>query len=84
MHVAVLFEPSCVFAVIVAVPGATAVTTPDRLTFATFVLLLDHVIFLFATFDGVNVTFNAVVFPIPFIVVDEVFSFIDSAHFSNV
>lgn len=44
--------PSSVLTVIVAVPVAFAVTKPDVLTVAIFVLLLLHVTFLLAAFEG--------------------------------
>jgi hypothetical protein len=47
--------PSVVVAVIVAVPAPTAVTTPELLTVATEVLLLDHFKVLLLTFAGVKV-----------------------------
>ena len=51
VHCAVL-PPSAVFAVIVAIPGLLAVTSPVLLTVATAVLLDDHVTLLFVAFDG--------------------------------
>ena len=47
--------PSAVVAVMVAVPSATAVTTPVLLTVTTFVSLLVHVTFLLVAFAGVTV-----------------------------
>ena len=55
--------PSSVVAVMVAVPFATAVTTPLLLTVATEVLLLDHVTFLFVALSGKTVAVSAVVAP---------------------
>ena len=57
LQVAVL-DPSTVFTVIVAVPVAFAVTTPEEETVATDVLLDDHVTFLFVAFDGETVAIN--------------------------
>lgn len=55
LQVALLLEPSAVVAVIVAVPLATAVTTPELDTVATAVLLLVHVTFVLVALDGVTV-----------------------------
>ena len=53
-HVAV-FPPSFVVTVMVAVPAALAVTTPEDDTVATDVLLDDHVTDLFVALEGVTV-----------------------------
>ena len=55
--------PSSVAAVIVAVPFATAVTTPLLLTLATEVLLLDQLTFLFVALLGAMVAASVVVAP---------------------
>ena len=47
--------PSAVVTVIVAVPGALAVTRPELLTVATVVLLDFHVTFLLLVLLGVTV-----------------------------
>ena len=60
-QVAERFVPSAVVAVMVAVPSATAVTTPAPLTVATFVSLLVHVTFLLVAFDGVTVAVSVTV-----------------------
>ena len=57
-QVAVLFEPSAVFAVIVALPLATAVTKPVLLTVATAVLLLVQVTPLFEALLGETVALS--------------------------
>ena len=54
IHVAV-FPPSLVFTVIIAVPAAFAVTTPEDDTVATDVLLDDQVTDLSVAFEGVIV-----------------------------
>ena len=54
-QVALLLLPSAVVTVIVAVPGALAVTKPLLLTVATVVLLDFHVTFLFVVLLGVTV-----------------------------
>ena len=54
-QVAVLFDPSAVLAVIVAVPLDTAVINPVLLTVATAVLLLLHVTLLSVALSGVTV-----------------------------
>ena len=61
-HVA-FFPPSFVETVIVAVPAAFAVTTPDVETVATEVLLEDQVTDLSVALDGVTVADNACVSP---------------------
>jgi copper chaperone CopZ len=61
-QVAVL-PPSTVVTVIVAVPAATGVTTPELLTVATVVLLDDQFTFLFAAFDGLTVAVSEPVAP---------------------
>ena len=61
-HVAV-FEPSFVVTVIVVVPTALAVTTPEDETVATEVLLEDQVTDLSVAFDGDTVAVNAWVSP---------------------
>ena len=58
-----LVLPSSVVTVMVAVPFATAVTTPLLLTLATEVLLLDHVTFLFVALSGKIVAVSVVVAP---------------------
>ena len=58
VHVAVLFEPSEVVAVIVALPLATAVTRPVLVTVATAVLLLVHVTLLSVALSGVIVALS--------------------------
>ena len=55
--------PSVVVTVIVAVPVAFAVTTPEEDTVATEVLLEDHVTDLSVALDGVTVTDNVWVSP---------------------
>ena len=55
LQVALLFEPSAVLAVIVALPLDTAVTRPVLLTVATDGLLLVHVTLLFVALLGVTV-----------------------------
>ena len=62
VHVAV-FPPSLVFAVIVAVPAAFAVTTPEEDTVATEVLLEDQVTDLSVAFEGVIVAVSVCVSP---------------------
>ena len=64
LHVAVLFVPSAVFTVIVAVPTAFGVTNPEPFTVATFVLLLVHVTPLLLVVFGVTVAVNCNVLPI--------------------
>ena len=61
-HVAVL-KPSFVVTVIVVVPTALAVTTPEDDTVATDALLEDQVTDLSVAFDGVTVAVNAWVSP---------------------
>ena len=56
--------PSAVLTVIVAVPLAFGVTLPFESTVATFVLLDDHVTFLFDAVDGDTVAVNVLVSPI--------------------
>ena len=55
--------PSTVFTVIIAVPAAFAVTTPEEDTVATAVLSDVHVTDLFVAFDGFTVAVNACVSP---------------------
>ena len=62
-HVAV-FDPSSDFTVIVAVPAAFAVMTPEEDTVATDVLLEDQVTDLFVAFEGVIVAVKVWVSPI--------------------
>ena len=57
LHVAV-FPPSLVFTVIVAVPTAFAVTTPEEDTVATDALLEDQVTDLSVAFEGAIVAVN--------------------------
>ena len=54
-HVALLLLPSAVVTVIVAVPGALAVTRPELLTVATVVLLDFQVTALLLVLLGVTV-----------------------------
>ena len=61
VQVAERFVPSAVVAVMVAVPSATAVTTPVLLTVATLVSLLVHVTFLLVAFVGVPVAVSVTV-----------------------
>ena len=61
-HVAV-FAPSTVVTVMVALPAATAVTTPLSLTVATDSLSELHVTLLFVAFDGETVAVSAAVPP---------------------
>ena len=58
-----VYPPSAVFTVIVAVPAATPVTTPDELTVATEVLLLVHVTLLLVALAGDTVAVSVVVEP---------------------
>ena len=58
LHCAEKFVPSAVVAVMMAVPLATAVTTPSLLTVATAVSLLVHVTFLLVALDGVIVAMS--------------------------
>ena len=62
VQVAVLL-PSTVVTVIVAVPSAMAVTTPDAETVATAVLLLDHVTALFVAVLGATTAISVPVLP---------------------
>ena len=55
--------PSTVVTVIVAVPGATAVTTPPSDTVATASLLVLHVMFWFVALEGVIVAMRVSVAP---------------------
>ena len=55
--------PSAVLTVIIAVPSATAVTTPDDDTVATAGLPVDHVTPLFVAFAGETVTDSVAVLP---------------------
>ena len=55
--------PSTVVTVMVAEPAATAVTSPDELTVATELLLVDQFTFLFEAFDGATVAVNCCVAP---------------------
>jgi hypothetical protein len=55
------FNPFTVVAVIVAVPGATAVTVPVSLTIATFLSDVVHVMLLLAAFVGVTVAVIVIV-----------------------
>ena len=55
--------PSAVVTVIVAVPGAMAVTNPLAFTVATAELLLDHVTFLLVASAGTTVAVSVVVEP---------------------
>ncbi len=50
-----VFPPSCVVTVIVAVPAAMPLTSPEELTVATEALLDDHVTFLLVAFAGATV-----------------------------
>ena len=63
VQVAVLLEPSAVFAVIVALPLDTAVTKPVLLTVATEVLLLVQVTLLSVALLGVTVALSCKVCP---------------------
>ena len=72
MQLAVLPLPSAAVAVMVAVPAATAVTTPEELTVATLVLLLDQLIFLLVALDGLTVAL--IVFVPPTVIVADVLS----------
>ena len=58
-----VFPPSFVLTVIVAEPGAIAVTVPEEETVATEVLLDDQERDLSVAFDGVTVAFKAFVSP---------------------
>jgi len=60
---AAVLPPSAVVTVIVAVPAATAVTTPLVDTAAVAVLLLLHVTFLFAALEGATVAVRVSVLP---------------------
>jgi hypothetical protein len=71
-HVAVLL-PSCVVAVIVAVPADTPLTSPLADTVALAVLLLAHVTFLFVALLGAMVATSVSVLPTA-IVADVLFS----------
>ena len=62
LHVAVLL-PSLVLTVIVALPAAFAVTTPEVETVATDVLLEDQVTVLFVAFEGDTVAVRVCVSP---------------------
>ena len=55
--------PPTAVAVMVAFPGAIAVTLPEASTVATSGLLLDHVTFLFVVLLGYIVAVNFSVFP---------------------
>ena len=83
VQVAVLFVPSEVFAVIVAVPVDLAVTTPLVLTVATLVLLLVHVTVLLLVSLGVTVATNVSVVPASR-VVDDLFKEIPVANLLTV
>jgi hypothetical protein len=50
--------PSCVVTVMLAVPAATPVTTPEALTVATEGLFDDHDTFLFVAFEGATFAVN--------------------------
>ena len=63
-HVALLLLPSAVVTVIVAVPGAFAVTRPELLTVATVVLLDFHVTALLLVLLGVTVAVSWSVCPV--------------------
>ena len=56
--------PSVVLAVIVAEPGAIAVTRPLLLTVATLLLLVDQVTVLLVALLGSTVAVNCKVFPL--------------------
>ena len=58
-----VFPPSLVFTVILAVPAAFAVTTPEEDTVATDVLSDDQVTDLSVAFEGVTVAVNVCVSP---------------------
>ena len=55
MVLVAVLAPSCVVTVMMAVPGATAVTNPLALTVATAVLLELQLTILFVAFDGETV-----------------------------
>ena len=74
VQVAVRFVPSAVVAVMVAVPLATAVTTPESLTVATEVLLLVHVTLLSVALLGITVAVSVAVCPAEVKVRDVLFS----------
>src|SRR5687768_10866841 len=57
---------SCVVTVIVAVPTATAVTSPELFTVATEVLLDDQLTFLFVALAGATVAVSCWVVPTTF------------------
>jgi len=63
MALVAVCNPSTVVTVIVAVPGATAVTTPAVLTVAIAALLVPHVTFRLVAFAGSTVGTRAVVAP---------------------
>ena len=63
-QVALLLLPSAVVTVMVAVPGALAVTRPELLTVATVVLLDFHVTFLLLVLLGVTVAVSWSVCPV--------------------
>jgi hypothetical protein len=63
VHDAFLLLPSLVVAVMDALPKLTPVTTPDALTLATAVLLLDHVTCLSDASEGKAVAANVYVLP---------------------
>ena len=58
MIVLLVLNPVCVFAVIVAVPFATAVTLPELETLATFGFDDDHLILYVFNIDAVVVREN--------------------------
>ena len=63
-QVALLLLPSAVVTVIVADPGALAVTKPELLTVATVVLLDFQVTFLLLVLLGVTVAVSCSVWPV--------------------